>query len=88
VRCGYDGPNFPVYRKVFHLGIDPSARVPALFGSIGFEKLIYGRVPLFSWRLSLPLLRWKCNGSRLRNWLYQHQESFRFSLDGRGRGRS
>ncbi len=60
-------------RKVFHLGIDPTAQRPYVFGSIAGHE----------WRIHLPLITYKHEASSLRMALSRAQQHIVLSLDGR-----
>lgn len=84
VRSEWDaGVQRPVYRQVFRLGIDPTASVPNVFGAIGFEKVIRGRLPFVSWRFPIPRIRYRYPMGKVRSVLYRWQQAALFRLDGR-----
>lgn len=55
--------------KVLHLGIDPTATYPAVFGSIG----------RWSWRVKLPAMAWRMGDG----WIRKTWRGWIHSLDGR-----
>jgi len=78
VRVQTAGSNEWYERQVFHLGIDPTASRPSIFGAVQWHRRG------FSWRVPVKLLSWRMvmRFPFLRR-LYVWQGYILFKLDGR-----